>query len=317
MGGIRGLRKYGRDVYRWNVSRALQRLLPDVDVVHAHFMHAGAASALEVSERFDVPVIVKETSSGLNNSFHRLKSVRHGRKLRETFLRRLRHVVVLNEDARKQYEALPFEHLTIHKIPNGIELEPGHPTWRLNPSRRLLFLGRLQAIKGVHLLLEAFALTIERLPGWTVRICGSGEEEARLRALSARLGLENKVEFRGVTDEPLRELADCSMLVMPSLAEGMSNTLLEAMAVGTPVVASEVGANSEMLADESGWLMPRSEDINAFAEVLVEAALDDHGKIQRSANARARVESWYGFETVARSVEAVYSQMLAARKVAG
>jgi glycosyltransferase involved in cell wall biosynthesis len=308
MGGLPGLRKYGRDVFARSLRVALRRHLAGADVVHAHFMQRGAIVSLEEASRFGVPVLVKETSSGPNNSFVRLPLIRHGQRMHDFFLEHLRHVAVLNESAEVEFKAEPFRQLRIHRIVNGIDLGIGHPIWSPGCSKRILFLGRLQEIKGAVDLVDAFSKAAVDLPGWTLRICGEGPERSQLEATVAQAGLQEKVEFRPFSSSPLQELADCSLLALPSLAEGMSNTLLEAMAVGTPTVATRVGANAEMLGPNCGWLAAPG-DPSSLAEAILSASVNPEECLRRSQCARSRVAERYSFEVVASRFEALYREI--------
>jgi glycosyltransferase involved in cell wall biosynthesis len=180
--------------------------------------------------------------------------------------------------------------------------------WASGDTKRILFLGRLQSVKGAADLVDAFSRLAEDLHDWTLRICGEGPERSELDAIVARSGLQNRVEFRPFSSAPLQALADCSLLVVPSLAEGMSNTVLEAMAVGTPIVATKVGANAEMLGSDCGWLAAPG-DASSLADAIRTAADDPEECGRRSRCARFRVAERYSFEVVARSFEALYGQM--------
>lgn len=308
MGGIPGLRKYGQDLFHRSLRPELRQLLPKADVVHAHFLAGGAAVAIEMAAPLGVPVMVKETSSGPNNSFHRLGKLRHGTRLQGFFLENLRHVAVLNQDARREYEALAFRDLQVHATVNGVSLDPGHPSWSPTPNQDILFLGRLQAVKGASDLLEAYARVASAMEGWTLRICGDGPEMASLRKRAAALGVEAQVDFAGYTRSPLEELSSCGLLALPSRAEGMSNTLLEAMATGTPTVATAVGSNPEMLDGEAGWLVP-PEDSRALSETLLSATRSDEERARRGRRARERAEQVYSMDVVAASFEELYHRL--------
>jgi len=303
--GIRGLRKFGQDVFAHSLRVKLEELVSTADVFHVHFVRRAAAVALEISASTNIPVIVKETSSGLNNSFFTLPYIYRGRYLRDYFLRNLRHVAVLNATAESEYRSLPFENLTVHRAINGIEME-NLPRWTPSQNpKQILFLGRIRAVKGALTLLEAFAKVIPQRPGWKLRFCGEGDGTKKLRAKVQQLSLGNLCEVVGRTDRPLKELSKAALVVIPSVAEGMSNTLIEAMAVGAPTVATSVGANSEMLLGDCGWLVPEL-TVDALANAILVATKSDEERERRGARARTRAKSTYSIQEAARRYEEIY-----------
>lgn len=130
---------------------------------------------------------------------------------------------------------------------------------RRSYHRRLLFIGRLAAVKGVPLLLEAAVQLHERFPDLELHVVGDGPDRAALAAQSDTVGLTGVVTFHGYCsqDEVADLLAETDILVLPSFAEGIPVTLMEAMAARLPVVATQVGGVSELVeTDRSGFVCP-------------------------------------------------------------
>jgi glycosyltransferase involved in cell wall biosynthesis len=126
-------------------------------------------------------------------------------------------------------------------------------------SGHVCFVGRLDAVKGVPLLLEAFAANRPRHPGARLTIAGDGPARAALEAQAQSLGLTGAVRFTGYLDEDgvaaLLEASD--MLVLPSFAEGLPVVLMEALASQIPVIATQVAGVSELVQDGiSGFIVP-------------------------------------------------------------
>lgn len=140
---------------------------------------------------------------------------------------------------------------------------------------RLLFVGRLAAVKGVPVLLEAFARLRVARPGATLTVVGDGPERAGLEAAVARAGIAGAVTFRGnlSQDGVAEALRYADVLCVPSFAEGVPVVLMEAMAAGVPVVASAVGGIGELVRDGvTGRLVPPG-DTTALVEAI-NAVLD-------------------------------------------
>ena len=158
----------------------------------------------------------------------------------------------------------------IKMIANGIEdelLERTMPPRRSNQRHlRVLFVGRLTNWKGVETLL----LAVRDLPTVQVQIAGDGPEYPLLRTLAKQLGLERRVDFLGKVERRLVStlLTSSDVLVLTSLYEGMSHTLLEAMAHGVPCIASSRGGNPEVVIDGRNGLLIPAEDPACLAQAL-------------------------------------------------
>ncbi|MCP1167181.1 glycosyltransferase, partial [Limimaricola sp. ASW11-118] len=127
------------------------------------------------------------------------------------------------------------------------------------PEDRLLFVGRLSAVKGLPVLLRALARARESRPALTLDLVGDGEDRAGLERLATDLGLGDAVRFHGYLGqaEVARMLRETGALVLPSFAEGVPVVLMEAMAAARPVIATRVGGVAELVEHGvSGLLVP-------------------------------------------------------------
>lgn len=157
----------------------------------------------------------------------------------------------------------------------------------LDPETTLVgAVGRLTHQKGLDLLIDALA--VSGLPGVHLLLAGAGEEEGRLRAQARRLGLGERVHFAGYRRDVPQLLGALDLYVHPARFEGMPNALLEAMAAGCPIVATDVDGNSELIRDgEHGWLVPA--DVPLALAGALKAALTDPAEARRRGDAaRAR-----------------------------
>jgi glycosyltransferase involved in cell wall biosynthesis/predicted Ser/Thr protein kinase len=165
---------------------------------------------------------------------------------------------------------------------------------------------RLDAQKGHDVLLEAAAA----VPGARFAFAGEGPERGRLEALARELGLADRVLFLGRREDVPQLLAAADVFVLPSLYEGSSLAVLEAMAAGTPVVSSAIGGTDELVEDgESGLLVPPG-DSEALAAAL-RKLLGAPGLGRRlAARARERVAEDLTRERMAARVTGVYEELL-------
>jgi sugar transferase (PEP-CTERM/EpsH1 system associated) len=192
-----------------------------------------------------------------------------------------------------------------------------------NPPRFVVgTVGRLQAVKNQRGLLDAVRLLFERHPEARahigIAIVGDGPERAVLETRAREAGLQDVVAFLGARDDVADLLPDFDVFVLPSLAEGISNTILEAMACGVPVIATAVGGNVELVQDGlTGRLVPPRDDDRLMAAIY-EMFSDRQLATDRGAKARARAESIFSLSTMVAAYDTLYSTLLrSARKPIG
>lgn len=181
----------------------------------------------------------------------------------------------------------------------------------------VLYAGRLIRHKRLDLVVAGWPLVRERHPAARLVIAGSGPEEPSLRQLAGRLGVEDSVEIRPPYPETRQlytALSEASLLVLPSEREGLGMIALEAMALGTPVAASDhrESAVSEFVDHGvNGFLVPAADDATAWGRLL-SAALSDPGRLQQVA-ARARIDaaSYDLDEVTVPAIERYYEELCA------
>jgi colanic acid/amylovoran biosynthesis glycosyltransferase len=161
---------------------------------------------------------------------------------------------------------------------------------------RLLAVGRLSTKKGFDYLIRAAALLVSRGTDVMVEIVGDGEERANLQALAAELGIVERVEFRG--HQPFAAVREAmnraTLLVHPSdgLGDGLPNVVREGMALGAPVVASEVAGIPDALRDGCGVLVP-PKNAAALADALEMLLRNPEMRREIAVRARRRTEEKY------------------------
>lgn len=196
------------------------------------------------------------------------------------------------------------------------ELLPGSP-FNEDRFRIVGTVGRLQAIKDQLNLVRAFALVLERSPQLAeharLMIIGDGPLRAAVSAEVARRGLDDKVWLAGERDDVAEAMRAMDVFALPSRAEGISNTILEAMASGLPVVATDVGGNAELVvAGETGTLVP-ARDPGTLAEALAAYVTDPAKAAAHGRAGRERAELQFSLDgMVARYAELYESKMGAA-----
>lgn len=167
--------------------------------------------------------------------------------------------------------------------------------------------GRLVGVKNYALLLRAVAGISHRQ--LRIVLVGDGPERANLASLAQQLGIGDRVLLVGHRDDVTRLMSAMDIFVLPSLSEGMSNTLLEAMAHGIPPVVSDVGGNREIVKHDHDGLIFASGDADALAAHLVRLSEDgvERGELGRAA--RQRVSDAFGLEAMIDRYETLYERV--------
>ena len=171
--------------------------------------------------------------------------------------------------------------------------------------------GRLVPIKGFDLLVTALAEIAARVPDAHVLLIGDGEERAALESHAAALGIADRLHITGATTEVMDALAAADVLAAPSRNEGMGRVLVEAMALGLPVVGTVVGGIPDVIVEECGRLVP-PDDAPALAAALTELGIDHPLRAKLGAAARPRAEA-FSVDVAAGAMRAIYERLARAR----
>jgi len=181
--------------------------------------------------------------------------------------------VALSERIRDELIEAGYDSKRIHVIPNGVPF-PENP-W--NPERRndepeVIYVGRLAPEKGVDRLLAAWPHVLREVPGAKLNLLGEGHEMPSLRMQASSLGITESVRFAGARQDVRQFLERSSVFVLPSREEGLSIALLEAMALGIPVVVSDIPGNATLVKPNETGQSIDADSPQALARAIVVAA---------------------------------------------
>lgn len=169
---------------------------------------------------------------------------------------------------------------------------------------------RLSPEKDFPTLIRAVAIVVKEVPDFRLMIIGNGAERAVLEQLVHSLGLTTHVEFLGERSDVPELLAQAGFFVSSSTSEGISLTILEAMAVGLPIVTTRVGGNPEIVVEgETGLLVPAQNPESLAAAMLKMLSLR-HDWSAIGAKGRHRVEQQFEIRTMIRNYESLYANIL-------
>ena len=309
---------YGR------LYRLFRRIRPDI-------VHSRNLAALDS--------LLPATLAGVPRTIH----AEHGRDVgdldgsssKHRWLRRLHrpmvdHFVALSRDLELYlHEGIGIPQARIAQIYNGVDTELFHPA--SNGRERLpwpgggddgLFVigtvGRMQAVKDPLTLARAFVLLMQLAPRAEERLrlvmIGDGPLREQALAVLGDAGVAHCAWLPGARDDVAAMMRGFDLFVLPSLAEGISNTILEAMASGLPVVATAVGGNPELIDERStGQLVPAADPL-AMAEVMLRYYADPAACRKHGLEGRRKAEQDFSMTAMVDNYMALYERILEGKK---
>jgi glycosyltransferase involved in cell wall biosynthesis len=312
--------RHSLDPSIWRPLRALIRSRR-IHIVHSHEYKSDLLAWMLARVDDVVPLATAHGWTG-----HSSRERRIYYPLDKRLLARFPRVIAVSNDIRRELLRAGARSDRVTTVLNGIDPDafrriPGQrPAARaalgLSPDEFVIgSVGRLEPQKRFDLLMRSFAVVCDQLPhrALTLLIAGEGSQRASLTAAAASLGLGARCRLLG-------QRADISVLhqafdlfVQSSDYEGTPNAVLEAMALETPVVATDVGGTAELIRREIDGLIVPPGDLDALSAAIVRAIEEPDATVRRTAHARRRVDTDLSFEARMRRVEDVYRELIRQR----
>jgi teichuronic acid biosynthesis glycosyltransferase TuaC len=301
----------------WSVRPRLPRLRREFpfDLIHAGFTYPDGVVAARLGSRYRVPVVITEHASWRPW----MDEYPLVRRQAVWAAGRCRLHVAPSRYARSTIAHFTGDSPKLRIVPNGVD---GATFTTLAAGRRpdpdqILFVGFVNFTKGVDVLLQAMRLLLERRPRARLVLVGGGfyrdthRQTERLRRLAVDLALEDHVEFAGMKspDEVAARMRESALLVLPSRRETFGSVLVEALACGTPVVATRCGGPEDIVNEGTGLLVP-PENAPALAEAMAHVLA--HREEYDPSELRAYALERFSWERVARSMVNLYAEAVAA-----
>jgi len=282
-------------------ARKLIRKEGDFDLVHAFFTVPCGAMASLLRLEFRKPYIVSLRGADVPGYSERFPVLYAFVRPLVRIIWKFAAAVVSNSRGLMELakETRPKQDIPV--IPNGVDIEQFSPGKEVSEDTviRILVVSRLTPRKGIRFLIRAMKMLHETHPKQKIEllVAGGGDEEATLKALAESEGVSDQVRFLGRVshDELPRVYRTADIFCLPSLNEGMSNTVLEAIASGLPVVATVTGGTDELVTDGENGYFVEMESPEDLAEKLGRLVADSSTRARMGAESRARAEqmSWH------------------------
>jgi len=188
----------------------------------------------------------------------------------------------------------------------GIRNELGWPA----AAPVVMVLSRLNRMKGIDYFLEAACIVAAKHPETRFLIVGDGGSRRELEGRAAGLGLADRVVFTGFRTDVPRLLSEVNLSVLPTLSEGLSNSLLESMASGLPVVATRVGGNTEIVEDGVTGLIVAPRDSAMLAGAMTTLIGNPVLSSSFGAAGRRRIAELFSLERSVHEIEGLYQKLI-------
>jgi glycosyltransferase involved in cell wall biosynthesis len=292
------------------------------DIVHTHDLWTNLMG-VPAARLAKVPVIISSRRDLAHFDWYqgrRRKWLRH--------IQNLSDVVLANAGPIRD-ALIADDHIAPDKvrvIHNGVDVEKFRRAMRdreglfpgIGSGRLVVLVGNMHSdVKGHPWLIEAAAKIVPEFPQTRFLLVGSGERQDDFARRVAEMGLQQNFRFLGRRDDIPNILVSCDMAVLPSRAEGLPNAVLEYMSAGLPVVASDVGGNSQIVRDgETGLLVP-AQDANALAAALLRLLRDDPLASRLAQSGHALVKTHFSFERLVEETGQLYTELLRRKERAG
>lgn len=254
-----------------SVLRHLIRDGYDFDLIDAHYFYPDGVAAVILGKYFNKPVTVTARGTDINL----IPNYRLPRKMILWAARRASGLITVCQFLKDAMIKLGIDAGNIVSLRNGVDLDMFRPIDRMKYRKELdlkyftlLSVGRLVESKGHALVVQA----LSAMPDVELLIIGEGPDHNKLESLAKTLRIENRVKLLGAIPQSdlRRYYGSVDALVHASVSEGWANVLLESMACGTPIIASEVGGTPEILGSREAGLFLHERTVNGIIQAVNE-----------------------------------------------
>jgi teichuronic acid biosynthesis glycosyltransferase TuaC len=302
-------------LYYWSIRHYIDRLREKFpfDLIHANFAYPDGVVAAKLAERYKVPFVITEHASWTPwmDNYPKVHRQAIWAAERSAF-----HIAV-SRFARETIAYYTGESKKLRIVPNGVDVDIFTPRTngeRMDPNQ-ILYVGFMRHVKGIDVLLKAMQQLVKHNPNLKLVLVGGGiyrhsqAQELDLRQMAAELGIEKHVSFVGIKSrtDVAKYMRQSAVLVLPSRTETFGAVLVEALACGTPVVATSCGGTVDIVNRNVGRLVPKEnpgELAKAIQEVISERKKFDPTELRDYAVTN------FSWEQIARRTVDLYSEAL-------
>lgn len=301
--------------YLFSVLWFLLKKRRSYDIIHCHLLQGfHSLAAILMKALFKKKVIIKVGATGPISDFRMMKNLFGGGFLLRQTPRADRLICVCSQSAGEALQAgfLPEQVL---QIPNGVDSSYFKPLPRAEGPLTVVFVGRLDRMKGVQVLLEAFKQLSDAGVAAHLAIIGDGPDREKLTKLARDTGRADSIRFCGETADIRPHLQQATLFVLPSFSEGLSNVLLEAMACGLPVVATRVGGTVDLVQDGVNGILVEPDNAGQLYQAMKKILQNKDLAKALGVQARKTAVEKFSLESVTEQYVSLYQALVPVKKL--
>lgn len=284
------------------------------DLSHSFFTIPCGLVSLLLKRKYKIPYVVSLRGSDVPGYSDRFSLLYAFAKPLVKKIWKESFAVVANSKGLKELALLTNPKQEIGVIYNGIEIADFIPKPEARPKEKIIITtgaSRITARKGINYLLEAVKKLSPKYPNLYLKAMGDGNEKENLEKMAKELGLERNVEFIGriPRENTSPYYQEAGIFVLPSLNEGMSNAMLEALASGLPLIATDTGGTKELVEEGKNGFIVKMKDSQDLAE-KIEILMKDSDLRKRMGEASRKKAESMSWKNVAEKYFEIYQRIL-------
>ena len=298
--------------YLPNLSSALENIKPDIIHAHSH-LFLTTFSAVKESKKLGLPsVVTVHGVSAERDAFTNFAQQSYLCTVGRWIFKNVTRIICLTRS--DAYEVMKYgaDEAKIRIVPNAVDLNLFKPSKAKSNDPLFVWVGRFIPEKGLPYLVNATEIVVRECKNAKFILIGDGPMLPLIKKIVRKSGLDDHVKFTGFMGAKLvsHVLSKATAFVFPSLKEGMPKAVLEAMACGLPIVASNISGIDEFVKDEYNGLLVPPRNPQALAETIVNVINDKRLATKLGVNARKTVETNHNWNTILNVLDSIYEEAL-------
>ncbi|HCJ66688.1 MAG TPA: hypothetical protein DHV62_05005 [Elusimicrobia bacterium] len=289
-------------------------------IIHVHLASSPAITAVILGKLLQKKVIVKFGASREFGDIHTSEQRFIGKLKLEILKKYADCFIAPSKEIKEEMIQFGFSVKKVFTIPNGVDI---HKFFPVTPERKstireklelkypriVTFVGRLTKQKGLDFLIRGWRKICTNTFEIHLLLIGDGEERNNIENLIAQLKIQNMVHLLGNRHNIVDLLQASDIFILPSLAEGLSNALLEAMSCSLPVIATNIGGTAEIIENRTNGVLIELNSINQLYEGIIALTTNPELSSTLGRNARNTVKENYSIEKITQSYISLYEKV--------